>query len=237
MKIPYIRFKISIMKIVYFILVVFNCYSIFGQQQNKYDLELNEFKKELEYKKITPTYRIQVESDTVRFEDFLITISKNDKPLEIRINNDTVFVDDMFTQNIVWGDKNQLDYSNAVSLIHYYSYYNILMFQAHFFPCSGLGCGVNFQILYHTKTKKSFAFGRFRTGFDMELYNYNDDKPYYLSKSFNGRNIEEIDTIRYELFSIDFSLQELQPLKEIFAEIVTDENENETIFFQKQWIK
>lgn len=89
------------MKIVYFILVVFNCYSIFGQQQNKYDLELNEFEKELEYKKITPTYRIQVESDTVRFEDFLITISKNDKPLEIRINNDTVFVDDMFTQNIV----------------------------------------------------------------------------------------------------------------------------------------
>ena len=46
MKIPYIRFKISIMKIVYFILVVFNCYSIFGQQQNKYDLELNEFEKE-----------------------------------------------------------------------------------------------------------------------------------------------------------------------------------------------
>ncbi len=71
----------------------------------------------------------------------------------------------------------------------------------------------------------------------MELYNYNDDKPYYLSKSFNGRNIEGIDTIRYELFPIDFSLQELHPLKEIFAEIVTDENENETISFQKQWIK
>lgn len=83
----------------------------------------------------------------------------------------------------MWGDKKQLDYSNVVSLIHY--------------------------------------FGRFKTGFDMELYNYNDDKPYYLSKSFNGRNIEGIDTIRYELFPIDFSLQELQLLKEIFAEIVT----------------
>src|SRR5690606_36868243 len=158
MTIPYIRFKISIMKIVYFILVVFNCYSIFGQQQNKYDHELNESEKELEYKKITPTYRIQVEGDTVRFEDFLITISKNDKPLEIRIKNDTVFVDDMFTQNIVCGDKNQLDYSNAVSLIHYYSYYNILMFQAHFFPCSGLvGEGI-FKYFIKKKQKKQLLF-------------------------------------------------------------------------------
>jgi len=219
-----------------FILIVFNCYSIFAQQKSKYELELNQFEKELEYKKITPTYKIQVESDTVRFEDFFISFSKLEEPLRIRINNDTIFINDMITQNNVETDKIQVDYSNAVYLIQYYSYYDILMFQTHFYPCSGLGCGINFQILYHTKTKKTFAFGRFRTGFEMELYNYNDDKPYYLSKSFNGRNIQGIDMVRYELFPIDFKLNELHPLKETFAEIVTDENENKIINFKKYWI-
>lgn len=219
------------------IIVVFNCYSTFAQPQNKYDLELNQFEKELEYKKITPTYRIQVESDMVRFEDFIISFSELDDSLKIYINKDTLNVYKLITQNIVEDEKQQVDYANSPLEINYYKELNILMFLVHFYPCTGLGCGVNYQVMYHTKTKKSFAFGRFRTGFDMELYNYNDDKPYYLSKSFNGRNIEGIDTIRYELFPIDFSLQELQPLKEIFAEIVTDENENETIFFQKQWIK
>ncbi|RRA96079.1 hypothetical protein [Paenimyroides viscosum] len=219
------------------IIVVFNCYSTFAQPQNKYDLELNQFEKELEYKKITPTYRIQVESDMVRFEDFIISFSELDDSLKIYINKDTLNVYKLITQNIVEDEKQQVDYANSPLEINYYKELNILMFLVHFYPCTGLGCGVNYQVMYHTKTKKSFAFGRFRTGFDMELYNYNDDKPYYLSKSFNGRNIEGIDTIRYELFPIDFSLQELHPLKEIFAEIVTDENENETISFQKQWIK
>ncbi len=220
-----------------FILIVFNCYSILAQQKNKYELELNQFEKELEYKKITPTYRIQVESDTVRFEDFFISFSNLEEPLRIRIDNDTIFINDMITQNNVETDKIQVDYSNAVYLIQYYSYYDILMFQTHFYPCSGLGCGVNFQILYHTKTKKTFAFGRFRTGFEMELYNYNDDKPYYLSKSYEGRNIEGIEKITYELFPLDFSASDLKPLKNIFAQTVYDENKNEMISFQKQWIE
>lgn len=220
-----------------FTLIVFNCYSIFAQQKNEYELELNQFEKELEYKKITPTYRIQVESDTVRFEDFFISFSNLEEPLRIRIDNDTIFINEMITQNNVETDKIQVDYSNAVYLIQYYSYYDILMFQTHFYPCSGLGCGVNFQILYHTKTKKTLAFGRFRTGFEMELYNYNDDKPYYLSKSYEGRNIEGIEKITYELFPLDFSASDLKPLKNIFTQTVYDENKNEMISFQKQWIE
>lgn len=220
---------------VYFILVVFNSYSTFAQQQNKYDLKLNQFEKELEYKIITPTYRIQVETNVVRFEDFIISFSGLHDSLKIYINNDTLNVYKLITQNIVEDEKQQVDYANSLLEVNYYKESNILMFLVHFYPCTGLGCGVNYHVMYHTKDKKMFAFGRFRTGFDMELYNYNDNKPYYLSKSFNGRNIERIDTIRYELFPIDFSLQELQPLEEIFAEIVTDENE--TISFQKQWIE
>lgn len=220
---------------VFAILGFFNCCSIFAQQKNKYELELNQFEKELEYKKITPTYKIQVESDTVRFEDFFISFSKLEEPLMIKINNDSIFVNEMITQNNVETHKIQVDYSNAVSLIQYYSYYDILMLQTYFYPCSGLGCGVNFQILYHTKTKKTFAFGRFRTGFEMELYNYNDNKPYYLSKSYDGRNIEEINKITYELFPVDFSLQELFPLKNVFAELISHDYE-EIISFKKQWV-
>lgn len=82
-----------------------------------------------------------------------------------------------------------------------------------------------------------FAFGRFRTGFDMELYNYDSNLPLYLSKSYEGRNIEGIEKITYELFPLDFSASELKPLKNIFAQAVYDENKNEIISFQKQWIE
>lgn len=53
------------------------------------------------------------------------------------------------------------------------------------------------------ETKNIFAFGRFRTRYDMELYGFNRGYPFYLSKSFNGRNIEERDTITYELFKLE----------------------------------
>ncbi|PJR03531.1 hypothetical protein [Avrilella dinanensis] len=195
------------------------------------------FEEDVNSKIITPTYRIRVESDTVSFEGFMITFSALDEPLKIFINNDTISVQDMFTQNCVESEKIQADYSNMISDIQYYKDYDFILFKALFYPCTGLGCGVNYQVIYHTKSKKSFVFGRFRTGFDMELYYYNDEKTYYLSKSYNGRNIQGIDTIRYELFRVDFSLQELKPLDDIFAETVYDENDNRRIIsFTKQWI-
>ena len=128
------------------IIVVFNCYSTFAQPQNKYDLELNQFEKELEYKKITPTYRIQVESDMVRFEDFIISFSELDDSLKIYINKDTLNVYKLITQNIVEDEKQQVDYANSPLEINYYKELNILMFLVHFYPCTGLGCGVNYQV-------------------------------------------------------------------------------------------
>jgi len=71
----------------------------------------------------------------------------------------------------------------------------------------------------------------------MELYNYDSNLPCFLSKSYDGRNIEGIEKISYELFPVDFSASELKPLKNIFAQTVYDENKNEMISFQKQWIK
>ncbi|HLV45798.1 MAG TPA: hypothetical protein VKY32_02040 [Flavobacterium sp.] len=203
---------------------------------NKDSVLLASFEGDLENKLITPTYRIYVESDTVSFEGFRITFSELDEALKILINNDVISVHDMFTQNNVESEKQQVDYANSLLEVNYYQELNILMFLVHFYPCTGLGCGVNYQVIYHTKSKKAFAFGRFRTGFEMELYRY-DDQPYYLSKSYEGRNIEGIEKITYELFPVDFSLQELQPLKGVFAEIVSDENENKIISFEKNWLE
>lgn len=222
-----------------FVVFVIFFYSIsFGQNVSfNPEKDFLDFEENLKTKIITPTYRIQVENKEIRFEDFFISFSELDDSLKIYINNDTLNIYKLITQNIVEFEKQQVDYANSLLEVNYYQELNILMFLVHFYPCTGLGCGVNYQIMYHTRSKKMFAFGRFRTGFDMELYNYNDDKPYYLSKSFNGRNIQGIDKIKYELFPIDFKLNELHPLKETFAEIVTDENENQIISFKKYWIE
>jgi len=224
-----------------YILVVFVvCFCCISFAQNgTFDPEKDflDFEQNLKRRIITPTYRIQVENKEIRFEDFIISFSELNDSLKIYINKDTLNVHKLITQNIVEDEKQQVDYANSLLEVNHYKELNILMFLVHFYPCTGLGCGVNYQIIYHTKSNKMFAFGRFRTGFEMELYNYDSNLPCFLSKSYDGRNIEGIEKISYELFPLDFSASELKPLKNIFAQTVYDENKNEMISFQKQWIK
>ncbi len=53
--------------------------------------------------------------------------------------------------------------------------------------CTGLMCSVSFQLIYDIKTKTTTVFGTFRTDHDVNLYRFgNEDKVYYLSKSFFG---------------------------------------------------
>ena len=68
--------------------------------------------------------------------------------------------------------------------------------------CTGLGCGVNYQLIYDLYSKKVFPFGRFRTGLDMNLYKIKNNI-YYLSKTFHGRNAQSKDTILYNLYKIE----------------------------------
>ncbi len=52
------------------------------------------------------------------------------------------------------------------------------------------------------KTKKESYFGRFSTGFEFELYDFNQDsKIDFLSKTFYGRNEQMIDTTEFILYS------------------------------------
>ena len=57
-------------------------------------------------------------------------------------------------------------------------------------------------MIYDLKTKRESYFGRFRTGFEFELYDFNQDsKIDFLSKTFYGRNEQMIDTTEFTMYS------------------------------------
>jgi methionine-R-sulfoxide reductase len=45
-----------------------------------------------------------------------------------------------------------------------------------FAPCVGLGCSVDFFLIYDVKTKTKNFFGTFRTDRELELFNYGNDE-------------------------------------------------------------
>lgn len=111
-----------------------------------------------------------------------------------------------------------------------------MSFQLTYTPCTGIGCGVNYQIIYDLKTKKVYPFGRFRTGFDMDIYSFSDNKIHYLSKSFVGRNAELKDTITYQIYQIDEEQGKF--LEAYYAKFIyNDENYETPVQFIKNWIK
>lgn len=140
--------------VLFFLLFIIGTIPSMAQKVNSYKLELEKFEKELEYKIIQPTYKVLVDSDDIDFEGFTISSSPIDQPLELYINNDTIVAHQLMTQNNVEDGIQQVDYANALLEVNYYRNLNILMFLVHFYPCTGLGCGVNYQIVYDLKTKK-----------------------------------------------------------------------------------
>lgn len=193
------------------------------------------FNKELEDHVIEPNVIMNIDSSTISFLDFKIDYyNDDDKGLVIKVNDDEIKTYLLQTQNVVWAEKDSVQYANQISQIKYYKYEKLLLFQVNYYPCSGLGCGTNYQIIYDLKNKKPFAFGRFRTGFDMNLYRYqSDEKNYYLSKSFKGRNEQLKDTITYEIYELTPNAP--KKLNEYSAKFMY-ENDYETNF-EAKWIK
>jgi len=69
----------------------------------------------------------------------------------------------------------------------------------------GIGCSVDYYLMYDVSTKAKNFFGTFRTDNEMELFNFsNDDKIDYVSKTHNGdaHGSTPIEFI-YELYSIE----------------------------------
>lgn len=174
---------------------------------------------------IPATEEVDVERDTVLLDKFSIVNLGREMPFQILINNDTLKIYEMQTENKVFGSRDTVSYANMISKIKYYKEYELLLFGLYFYPCTGMGCGVNYQVIYNTNSRKSFVFGRFRTGDDMELYDYEGTFPYYLSKSFTGRNAQGIDTVDYELYPVDFTKKKntLKPFEGVHARFIYED--------------
>jgi len=168
-----------------------------------------------------------------------------EKGIEITIDGNIIKTNDKVTLNTVWGSGvDSVNFANYLQQINIYEDYSLIGLVLTNTPCTGLGCSVNYQIIYDLKTKKQTFFGRFRTGFEFELYNFNsDNRPDYLSKTFFGRNAQGIDTTKFVLYSQtengDFKefktdKQEIFWFKHIYTEFQTDlKNEG----FEENWIE
>ena len=95
-----------------------------------------------------------------------------------------------------------MNFANNMRQIKLYEYDSMIGFVLTNEPCTGLGCSVNYQLIYDLKTKSESYFGRFRTGFEFELYDFNQDSRVdFLSKTFYGRNEQMIDTTEFIMYS------------------------------------
>ncbi len=168
-----------------------------------------------------------------------------EKGLEIIVDNHKITTSDKVTTNDVWGpETDSVNYVNYLHQVKIYELDSLIGFVLTSHPCVGLGCSVNYQIIYDLKTRKQTYFGRFRTGFEFELYNFNsDNRPDFLSKTFYGRNAERIDTTEFVLYSqtengnfeqFETDQQKKFWFKHIYTEFQADLN-NEA--FEEKWIE
>lgn len=170
---------------------------------------------------------------------------KVNNDIEITIDGYTFSTKDKVTSNVVWDSGvDSINFANYLQQVKIYEPDSLIGLVLINSPCTGLGCGVNYQIIYDLSTHKQTYFGRFRTGFEFDLYNFNsDNKPDYLSKTFFGRNTKGIDVTRFVLYSKSnngtfkkFSTQKQKSFwfEHIYTEFHTDlKNEG----FKENWIE
>jgi hypothetical protein len=163
--------------------------------------QITVFESNLSSNKIKPTFSTNLDSLSFFDKTLKIKTASTKNNLTIYINGNKIETKKLETINNVWSGKDSVNFANQISQIDYYNDLKLLLLELDFYPCTGIGCGVNYQLIYDLKTKKVYPFGRFRTGFDMSLYKIGN-RNYYLSKTFNGRNEQLKDTIYFELYDI-----------------------------------
>lgn len=130
-----------------------------------------------------------------------------DDETKIKIDNDLFTLKDKATINIVWDNNDSVDFANNWDEMKLYKIKDreLIGIRMSFEPCTGLGCSVNYFLIYDLRTKTKNYFGTFRTDNKLALYNFNnDDKLDYLSKTFNGdaHGSTPMEFI-YELYSME----------------------------------
>jgi len=202
----------SKIKLTFILILIFSCSK---ENKTKHTTDLT---KKVEYgniisdyldsKKYEPTLIFNNPYDNnkksnIRLGDNEIKWSEKENALEIIINGTKINTSKKVTLNYNWGNSiDSVNFANNVRQIKLYESDSLLGFVLTNEPCTGLGCSVNYQLIYDLKSKSESYFGRFRTGFELELYDFNHDSRIdFLSKTFYGRNVEMIDTTEFIMYS------------------------------------
>ena len=126
---------------------------------------------------------------------------------KIKIDNELFTLKDKTTLNIVWDNKDSVDFANNWDEIKLFKHKDkeYIGIRMSFVPCTGLGCSVKYFLIYDVQTKSKNFFGTFSTDDALELFDFsNDNKVDYISKTFRGdaHGSTPMEFI-YELYSMD----------------------------------
>ncbi len=171
----------------------------------------------------------------------------DDDETKIKIDNDLFSLNGYATLNLVWDRKDSVNFANEWDEIKLFKHKNkeYIGIQISFFPCTGLACSVNYYLIYDVQTKSKNFFGTFRTGNELELFDFlNDDKIDYISKTYIGQSdgVAEEITHMYELYSMEttgkFSIQVDNNNKSYFIKRTFNAESNKEIVekFESNWI-
>jgi hypothetical protein len=166
----------------------------------------------------------------------------------ININGKTIIPANHITENIMYCDENKdsVDFPNAISEIKYYEIKNLgidtlklLSFKLRYYIGIGIGCGVEYQLLYDLNTGQETYFGKYR-GYDIDLlefYEFNNDcKIDFLSQTYCGNfNPYDNDTVlyKYVIFSRNENGKFVENNKYWFKKIYFDNEEK--MIFEENW--
>ena len=126
----------------------------------------------------------------------------------VRIDNNLISLKQEVTLNNVWGNEvDSVNFANNWNQIKYFNFNDeeIIGIRMNYFPCTGLGCSIDYFLLYDLKRKTKSFFGTFRTDRELKLYHLrNNSQIDYLSKTYNSGTdgvAKEIEIV-YELYSL-----------------------------------
>jgi len=231
----------SVIKLTLILTLVFSCSK---KQQVKPEINIKKIEygkiisDYLESKRIKPTLTFNNNGKfAIRLLENNISWSEKNNALEIIIDGTKLNTSDKVTLNNNWGNSvDSINFANNVMQIKLYESDSLLGFVLTNKPCTGLGCSVNYQLIYDLRTNNESYFGRFRTGFEFELYDFNQDsKIDFLSTTFYGRNERMIDTTEFILYSQtkkgnfqEFKTEEQKrfSFKHIYPQIYPDRNKD-----------
>jgi hypothetical protein len=171
---------------------------------------LDKLKQHFEAHKIKPSVQInntEGNQTDIQLANHKIKWFDKDDETKIKIDNDLFTLKDKVTLNNVSYGKDSVDFSNNWDEIKLFKHNDreYIGIRMSFAPCVGLGCSVDFFLIYDVKTKTKNFFGTFRTDRELELFNYgNDEKIDFVAKTHNGsaNGSTPIEYI-YELYSMD----------------------------------